>query len=78
MEGLLRLVEVVARIQASQTLLQKESAACLSKSSPPVCPSTSRIAVAHPATNKPQAPSLDPQPNAGEPDGCFPDEGARP
>jgi hypothetical protein len=74
-EGLLRLVETVARIQACQTLSQEENLLCLNEKLPPVSRDES---VAQPARVSSPAPGLDSQSDVGKPDGTTPPAGAEP
>jgi hypothetical protein len=76
LEGLLRVVEVVARIQAEQALAEQEGGTCLSQLSPPVYQFDSPTFVGESACSQPQTLGLDTEPNAGEPNGDCNSQGA--
>lgn len=78
MRGLLRLVEIVAKIKASNQLRKKEELRCPSEPSPPADLSTNRESVAVLAAREAAAPDHCLEPHAGESSECSVRTGGQP
>jgi hypothetical protein len=76
--GLQRLVEIVAKIKASDQLHKEEEPGCPSEMSPPACLSAEREPVAKLAATAAAATDWCLEPNAGEPSESPVREGGQP